>query len=200
MESELKLTVSEQFAEISKVLEAMSSSLELRDEIHRAAMICHESLSNGGKILLAGNGGSAADSQHIAAEFVNYFNFSRPGLAAIALTTDTSVLTSISNDSHFELVFSRQIEALGQPGDVFFAYSTSGNSKNVVKAAEVAKAFGLSVIGLTGQSAGALDAHCDVNLKTPSTATPHIQEGHLVMGHIISGLVEQMFFTLGTDE
>jgi D-sedoheptulose 7-phosphate isomerase len=183
-----------QIVETRDVLENMASDSGLIELLVLAAQACQKSLSAGGKILLAGNGGSAADAQHIAAEFVNYFNFKRPGLAAIALTTDTSVLTSISNDSDYSQVFARQIQALGRPGDIFIAYSTSGKSKNVVAAISQAKESGLTVIGFTGQDPKDMSQGCDFLLKSPSSSTPKIQEGHLVMGHILSGLVEEMLF------
>jgi len=183
-----------QIIETRNVLEDMASDSVLHQLLVSAADACQKSLSAGGKILLAGNGGSAADAQHIAAEFVNYFNFKRPGLAAIALTTDTSVLTSISNDSDYAQVFARQVQALGKPGDIFIAYSTSGRSKNVVAAISQAKESGLTVIGLTGNDPKDMSQGCDFLFRSPSSSTPKIQEGHLVMGHILSGLVEEMLF------
>jgi D-sedoheptulose 7-phosphate isomerase len=180
--------------ETRDALAIMAEDRVLHALVVDAARACFESLSGGGKLLLVGNGGSAADAQHIAAEFVNYFNFERHGLAAVALTTDTSVLTSISNDSHFERVFARQIQAIGRPGDVLIAYSTSGRSKNVIAAIRQAKENGLRVIGLTGKDQNDMSTLCDFILQTPSSSTPKIQEGHLALGHILSGLVERMFF------
>ena len=147
-----------------------------------------------GKVLLAGNGGSAADCQHIAGEFVSRFNYDRPGLSAIAMTTDTSILTAIGNDYGYERLFSRQIQALGHKGDVFIAISTSGNSKNILAAIDEAKRVGLYIVGLTGQSGGAMRDLCDVCLCMPSPETPKIQEGHIMVSHIICGVVEMLMF------
>lgn len=194
MASSINSSIASQITETRDVLAAMAGDESLIQLLSEVSKACQSALLSGGKILLAGNGGSAADAQHIAAEFVNYFNFKRPGLPAIALSTDTSILTSISNDSHFEQVFARQIEALGRAGDVFFAYSTSGNSKNIVNALSAAKKQGLTTVGLTGNRPGEMDRYCDFLLRSASASTPKIQEGHLVMGHIISGIVESLMF------
>lgn len=148
---------------------------------------------NGGKLLIAGNGGSAADAQHIAAEFVSRFFFDRPGLPAIALTTDTSMLTAIGNDYGFENVFSRQVEAQGNSNDMFIGISTSGNSKNVIKAVEAAKFKGIYTVSLCGQG-GILSDLSDVALRVPSESTPYIQECHIAIGHIICAVVEESLF------
>ena len=150
--------------------------------------------NNGKKVLVAGNGGSAADAQHISGELISRFYFSRPGLAAIALHTDTSTLTAIGNDYGYEYVFARQIEANGVTGDVFIALSTSGNSPNILHAIRAAKTKGISVIGMTGSSGGAMDALCDICIKIPSTNTPRIQEGHMLTYHAICGMVEEKLF------
>lgn len=142
-----------------------------------------KTLSAGNKLLLCGNGGSAADSQHIAAEFVVRFVEERRALPAIALTTDTSILTAHTNDYDFSTVFSRQVEALGNPGDCLIAISTSGNSENIIKAASVAKQKQLSVIGMTGQEGGLLKALVDINVAAPSNITARIQEVHILVGH-----------------
>ncbi len=155
-----------------------------------AAKACIHSLKSGGKILLAGNGGSAADAQHMAGEFVSRFAFDRPGLPAIALTTDTSILTAIGNDYGYEKLFARQIQALGNRGDVFIAYSTSGKSPNVIHAISEARARGLVTLGFTGNRESPMNELCDHVLVVPSPDTPKIQEGHLVLGHILCGLVE----------
>jgi D-sedoheptulose 7-phosphate isomerase len=144
--------------------------------------------------LLAGNGGSAADAQHIAGEFVSRFAFDRPGLPAIALTTDTSILTAIGNDYGYEKLFARQVQAHGQKGDVFIGYSTSGQSPNVLLALKEARLRGLICIGLTGNRGGPMRELCDYLLEVPSSDTPKIQEGHLVLGHILCGLVENAIF------
>jgi D-sedoheptulose 7-phosphate isomerase len=194
MDSELVESVKSQIAEARDVMGAMAEDSKLQGLLVSAARACEATLNAGGKLILAGNGGSAADAQHIAAEFVNYFNFKRPGLAAMALTTDTSVMTSISNDSDYVEVFARQLQALGRPGDVFIAYSTSGRSKNIIKAISQARESGILVIGFTGKNSKDMSNGCDFLFQTPSTSTPKIQEGHLVMGHILSGLVEEMLF------
>ena len=152
------------------------------------------SLSGGGKVIFAGNGGSAADAQHMAAEFVNYFSFPREPLSAIALTTDTSILTSISNDSNFEYVFSRQVKALGKSNDVLWLYTTSGNSKNILEAAKAGKEKGMFVASFVGENASLIQHVSDLVISVPSSQTPKIQEVHLALGHAISGLVEKAFF------
>lgn len=148
----------------------------------------------GKKTLIAGNGGSAADAQHIAAEFVSRFYFDRPALASIALTTDTSALTAIGNDYGYELLFSRQIEANGQAGDFYIAISTSGNSKNVIKSLESAKKMGIKTIGLTGKSGGKMKDMVDYWIGVPSDETPRIQECHILIGHILCAAVEKELF------
>lgn len=149
-----------------------------------------DALARGNKILLCGNGGSAADAQHIAAELMGRFKLERKALAAIALTTDTSALTAIANDYDFSDVFARQVEGLGRAGDVLIAISTSGNSANTVKAAQAAKAQDMVVIALTGESGGVLAAIADHLLAVPSSETSHIQEMHIAVGHMICALVE----------
>ncbi len=151
-------------------------------------------LKGGHKLLLCGNGGSAADSQHIAAEFVVRFHRERRSLPAIALTTDTSILTAIANDYRYEEVFARQVEGLGSKGDILIALSTSGNSKNVIEAAKKAKSAGLSVIGFTGALGGRLKNHCDYCFRAQSKKTPHIQEVHITALHAISEVAEAVLF------
>jgi D-sedoheptulose 7-phosphate isomerase len=162
--------------------------------VEQAGLLCIEALRKDKKILLAGNGGSAADSQHIAAELVSRLNYDRPGLSAIALTTDTSALTAIGNDYGYERVFARQLESVGQEGDVFIAISTSGNSANILTALEAAKAKGIQTIGLTGKSGGKMAGMCDIALKMPSGNTPNIQECHIMFGHIICQMIEDTIF------
>ncbi|MFQ5649799.1 MAG: D-sedoheptulose 7-phosphate isomerase [bacterium] len=166
----------------------------LRDgmsRIHEITLIVRTALENGHKLLLFGNGGSAADSQHIAAEFVSKFNMERNALPAIALTTDTSILTAIANDYDFKFVFARQIEALGQPGDVALGISTSGNSPNVIKGVETAKEKGLTTVGFTGQNGGKLKHAVDYCFRVPSDSTPRIQEVHITVAHAICGVIEK---------
>jgi len=155
-----------------------------------AARTIIASMQSGGKLIVFGNGGSAADAQHLAAELVGRYRQNRKALPAIALTTDTSALTSISNDYGFETVFSRQLEALGKPGDVVLAISTSGNSPNVMRALTLAKKLGIASIGLTGKTGGKLRGSVDVCLAIPSESTPRIQEAHSLVIHILSGIVE----------
>lgn len=164
-------------------------------DVSRAAELVADALRRGGKLLLCGNGGSAADCQHMAAEFVSRLTkeFGRPALAAIALTTDTSVLTAYANDIDFDGVFARQVEALGKPGDVLIGISTSGSSRNVVRAVEQARGAGLSVIALIGET-GALAQLADVAIRVPDHSTQHIQETHLAIEHVICHLVEQQLY------
>ncbi|MCU0541876.1 MAG: D-sedoheptulose 7-phosphate isomerase [Oscillatoriaceae cyanobacterium Prado104] len=168
------------------------------DSILAAAHLMANSLANGGKLLLCGNGGSAADCQHMAGELVNWLNkdFQRPGLAAIALTTDSSILSAIANDSGFETIFERQVQALGKPEDVLIGISTSGNSPNVVRAVIAAQKIGMKAIALTGDS-GKLSAIADVTIAVPTNNTQYIQEGHLSIEHILCSLVEQQLFSKG---
>lgn len=186
--------IKEKIIEAHQVMLAMLADEPLQARLEQAAAACVQSLREGGKILLAGNGGSAADAQHIAGEFVSRFAFDRPGLPAIALTTDTSILTAIGNDYGYEKLFARQVQAHGQKGDVFIGYSTSGKSPNVLLAFEEAQARGLVCIGLTGNRGGPMHELCDHLLDVPSADTPKIQEGHLVLGHILCGLVESALF------
>lgn len=183
-----------EISEALKIQQTMLANTLLLETLEHAAVACINSFRQGGKIILAGNGGSAADAQHIAGEFVSRFAFDRPGLPAIALTTDTSVLTAIGNDYGYEKLFARQVQAHGQKGDVFIAYSTSGKSPNILLALEEARARGLVCIGLTGNRGGPMHELCDHLLEVPSPDTPKIQEGHLVLGHILCGLVEQALF------
>lgn len=150
-------------------------------------------LRNGNKVILAGNGGSAADAQHIAAEFVSRFEFDRDPLAAIALTTDTSILTAIGNDYGYEHLFSRQLRAIGKAGDIFIGISTSGNSKNVLAGVNACKSLGIISVGLTGNKGAMLDI-CDHIISIPSGNTARIQESHILIGHSICSMVESGFF------
>lgn len=194
----MKSYIHEKIHEAQQIMQAMLEDAPLQARLEQAAAACIQCLRGGGKILLAGNGGSAADAQHIAGEFVSRFAFDRPGLPAIALTTDTSILTAIGNDYGYEKLFARQVQAHGQKGDVFIGYSTSGKSPNVLLALEEANARGLVCIGLTGNRGGPMLALCDHLLEVPSVDTPKIQEGHLVLGHILCGLVENAIFKAPT--
>jgi D-sedoheptulose 7-phosphate isomerase len=190
----MKSYISVQVAEAQRVMSAMLADEALLSSMEVAAKACVECFRRSGKILLAGNGGSAADAQHIAGEFVSRFAFDRPGLPAIALTTDSSILTSIGNDYGFEKLFARQVQAHGNKGDIFIGYSTSGKSPNILRAFEESRERGLLCIGLTGNQGGAMRELCDYLLEIPSSDTPKIQEGHLVLGHILCGLVENAIF------
>jgi D-sedoheptulose 7-phosphate isomerase len=167
---------------------------ESANDVARAAMMLIEAIQAGKKLLLFGNGGSAADAQHIAAEFVNRFQMERRAIAAIALTTDTSTLTSISNDSSFEFVFSRQLEALGHAGDVAIAITTSGNSPNILRGVEAARQLGLRTIGLLGRDGGQVKSLVDLPLIVEHHSTSRIQEVHITIGHILCDLVENGLF------
>lgn len=180
-----------QIAEAQRIMTDMLNDSSLLASLEDATRACIQTIRGGGKILLAGNGGSAAEAQHIAGEFVSRFAFDRPGMAAVALTTDTSILTAIGNDYGYERLFSRQIQALGRPGDVFVGYSTSGKSPNILKAFEAAREAGLICVGFTGNRGGPLRALCHHLLEVPSADTPKIQEGHMVLGHILCGLAER---------
>lgn len=177
-------------AALAEHQEVMSKLAALLPQISAVADAMRACIARGGKILLMGNGGSAADSQHIAAEIVGRFKKERRGLPAIALTTDTSILTSVGNDYGYEYIFSRQIEALCSPQDLVIGLTTSGNSPNVVRAIEMAKAIGAVTVGMTGGSGGKLAALCDYNLIMPSADTPRIQEAHIFIGHSLCDLLE----------
>ncbi len=190
----MKTYIKAQIQETQWVMSAMLLDDALLARVEAAAEACITALSNGSKILLAGNGGSAADAQHIAGEFVSRFAFDRPGLPAIALTTDSSILTAIGNDYGYDKLFARQVQTHAQKGDVFIAYSTSGKSPNVIVALQEAKSRGVVCIGMTGNRGGPMKDLCDHYLDVPSSDTPKIQEGHAVLGHILCGLVERALF------
>ena len=169
------------------------------DDVVRAASVLTTSLGSGGTLLICGNGGSAADAQHLATEFVSTLSLDRPrpSIPAIALTTDTSLLTAIANDFGVEGMFARQVEALGRSGDVLIAISTSGSSVNVVRAAEQARAQHVAVVALTGASGGVLAPLADVSIRVPSTVTAHIQESHLAIEQLLALLVERAMYPAG---
>lgn len=175
-----------------KVKEALLTS-ELSN-IEKAAKIIIDSLRTGGKLLVCGNGGSAADSQHIVAELVGRFKKERKALAAIALTTNTSTLTAIANDYGYDVTFLRQVEALGKDQDVLLGISTSGNSKNVIEAVKKARSIGMKTVGLLGQDGGKLRKECDLAIVVNSKDTPRIQESHMTVGHILCELIENELF------
>jgi D-sedoheptulose 7-phosphate isomerase len=194
MENLMQDYIEAQLAESQRILSALLAATDLRNEVARVASAIVDCLKAGGKVLLAGNGGSAADAQHIAGEFVSRFAFDRPGLPAIALTTDTSILTAIGNDYGYEVLFARQVQALGNAGDVFIGYTTSGKSPNILRAFEEAKRKKLLCVGITGNRGGPMIDLCDLVLEVPAADTPKIQEAHLVLGHIVCGLVERAIF------
>lgn len=190
--------IEEQLRESARLKAAMAESTV--EAIQKAVESVVQALQSGGKVLLCGNGGSAADCQHIASELVGRFRLNRAGMPAIALTTDTSILTSVGNDYDFEDVFRRQVEALGKEGDVLIGMSTSGKSRNVVLAMERAKEMGMVVIAFVGGNEGPVVDAADVAVRVPSTVTPRIQEGHITAGHILCDLVERFFFDKGEGE
>ncbi len=188
---ETKKAVQSQLAESAKL--KLDLAENQADAVAGLAGILIRSLESGGKVLFCGNGGSAADSQHLAAEMLGRFKRNRKAMAAIALTTDTSVLTAVGNDLGFETVFSRQVEAYGRRGDVLVAISTSGRSPNVVRAMETARGLGLVVCAFMGKNAGPMDALADWSMHIPSDETARVQECHITVGHIVCDLVEAHF-------
>lgn len=192
---EFEMTIlGEHIEELNKIL--IQFGRESNETVTSISRIIAECFRAGGKVLICGNGGSAADSQHFAAEFVSSFSrhLNRRALPALALTTDTSVITAYSNDFGYEGIFARQVEAFGLEGDVLIVISTSGNSANCIKAVEIAKNLNLQTVAFTGQG-GALKEIVNINLSVPSKSTQHIQEAHLVAYHVIAELVEQDLFT-----
>jgi D-sedoheptulose 7-phosphate isomerase len=191
---------------LAGILSEIQESIAVKEElaggasqlIADAARMIIASMQSGGKLIVFGNGGSAADAQHLSAELVGRYRQDRKAFPAIALTTDSSALTSISNDYGFDAIFSRQLEAIGKPGDVVVAISTSGNSPNVLLALATAKKLGIASIGLTGKSGGKLRSSVDVCLSVPSDSTPRIQEAHGLVIHILSGLIERALTNEGT--
>lgn len=194
MADRLNAILDAEFDKSRRLVDAIAGDVALRAKVLDVVARCVAALKRGNKILFAGNGGSAADAQHWAAELVSRFNYDRPGLAGVALTTDTSALTAIGNDYGYERLFARQLQAIGRNGDVWFAISTSGNSKNILAGIEAAQALGIDVVGFTGRKGGAMANRCTVCLHMPSDETPKIQEGHELLGHLICGLIEREMF------
>ena len=194
MEDRINQFVQGEFDKTLANFNAMAADAGLRGQIAGAVALCVDALRNGNKILFAGNGGSAADAQHWAGELVSRFYYDRPGLPAIALTTDTSILTAIGNDYGYDYTFARQVEALGQEGDVLVAISTSGRSKNILRALDAAEQKGVKVIGFTGAGGGDMAGRCAICFQVPSTETPRIQEGHEFIGHLLCALIESEIF------
>lgn len=186
--------ISEHFRRSCEALTRATADARMLEAMVRTAETMTAALRGGHKILIAGNGGSAADAQHIAGEFLSRLNFDRNPLPAIALTTDTSVLTAIGNDYGFEHVFERQIRGLGRKGDVVLAISTSGRSPNILAGLRTAREIGATTIGFTGAGDSAMLALCDICIRAPSGSTPQIQQIHIVAAHAICGLIEQDLF------
>jgi len=187
--------IKSEILESKRIKELLHNDKKILNLINDVATKCVDAYKSNKKIIVAGNGGSAADAQHFVGELVSRFNFDRPGLHAIALTTDTSVLTSIGNDYGFSQVFSRQIQAISKSEDIFFAISTSGNSKNIINAIKEAKKQNVTVIGLTGIEGGLMKNLCDYCICVPSNETPRIQESHLMIEHIICSIIESELFS-----
>lgn len=174
------------------VKEAILNDDNILTTLESVGTIIHKCVTSGGKVLICGNGGSAADSQHIAAELVGRFVYERKALAAIALTTDSSILTAVGNDYGFEAIFERQVEALAQKGDIFIGITTSGNSKNIVKALDKCKELGVVSVGLLGGDGGVCAEICDFNITVNSKVTARVQESHILCGHIICGIIDEI--------
>lgn len=183
-----------EFQKSKQVFENILKDEALQKKILEVGNFATEALRNNKKIMFCGNGGSAADSQHLAAELVSKLNYDRPGLCAIALTTDTSALTAIGNDYGYDRVFARQVEALGQEGDVLFVFTTSGRSKNIIEAVNAAKAKKITTVAFLGRDGREVGKLVDHQLNIPSDLTPNIQEGHISTGHIICGIIEENIF------
>lgn len=190
----MRQTIADELKQTIGVLQKVAQDEDLHNVLVQASEITAAALLHGRKLMVAGNGGSAADAQHLVAEFVSRLVQDRPAMRAVALTTDTSILTAVGNDYGFECVFNRQLEALGKPGDVFLAISTSGNSPNILRALEHARTLDITTIGLTGFEGGRMAALCDVCLRVPSDVTMKIQESHLALEHIFCLLVEKIYF------
>nr|WP_145544882.1 D-sedoheptulose 7-phosphate isomerase [Variovorax boronicumulans] len=186
--------IQEQLKQSADVIQALRADDRLQATLADIAERCITALRNGRKLLFMGNGGSAADAQHLAGEMVSRFAYDRPGLPAFALTTDTSVLTAIGNDYGYVHLFARQVQAVGQAGDVLIGISTSGKSPNVLAALEQGRQQGLVTVGMTGMQRARITEVVDLCLEIPSVSTPKIQEGHIVCGHILCGLIEVAMF------
>ncbi|MEG0332877.1 MAG: D-sedoheptulose 7-phosphate isomerase [Akkermansia sp.] len=181
-------------SEILHIAENFRQLSTLAPKIEEIAQLCTQAIRDGHKIIFCGNGGSAADSQHLAAELVGRYKLNRKAMNAMALTVDTSILTAIGNDYGFDTIFSRQLEGVGQAGDVLIGLSTSGNSPNIILAMQLAKNMGIATIALTGNAGGKMKDMADLTLNVPSDATNHIQEMHIASGHLICGIVESEIY------
>ena len=184
----MKQTIKNEFLSHLEVINLTIDTMQ--EKLEQASLLVVETLKNGNKILLCGNGGSAADAQHIAAELVGRYKSDRRGLPAIALTTDTSILTSVGNDYGYDRIFDRQVEALANKGDLIIGISTSGNSQNIVNVLKLGRELDCKTLGFSGREGGVMNELCDVNLIVPSNNTPRIQEMHILFGHIICQIVD----------
>jgi len=187
----MKQTVINEFQSHLETIQNVITNME--DQLVQASQLAVETLKNGNKVLLCGNGGSAADAQHIAAELTGRYKTERRGLPGIALTTDTSALTAIGNDYGYDRVFDRQVESLANKGDLIIGISTSGNSANIISALKLGHEIGCKTIGFTGKNGGKMNKICDINLVVPSNDTPRIQEMHILFGHTICQIVDDNF-------
>jgi D-sedoheptulose 7-phosphate isomerase len=192
--TDARAAIAADVTESAAVMRRVAEDTVLLETVEAVAARCLERLRAGGTIFFAGNGGSAADAQHLAAELVNRFMYDRPGLPAFALTTDTSALTSIGNDYGYDQVFTRQVNAVTRAGDVLFGLSTSGRSPNVIAALRAARERNVLTVGMTGQAAGDMASCCDYVIRVPSTETPRIQEATLLLGHAICGVIERAMY------
>jgi len=196
----MKKYIKEQIKKSYETKQVIYDNDELLNKIEEVAQKCVDLYRTDKKTILAGNGGSAADAQHIAAELVGRYGFDRPSIPSLALTTDTSNLTAIGNDYGYDQVFSRQLEGMGQAGDIFIGISTSGNSINIIKAFESAKKKNIMTVALTGRDGGEMAKIADIALVIPSNDTPRIQESHILIGHIICDIIEKEIFGKGVGE
>ena len=195
----MKKYIKDQIKKSFEIKQAIYENKDLINKIEEVSKLCVELYKGDKKTILAGNGGSAADAQHIAAELVGRYGFDRPSIPSLALTTDTSCLTAIGNDYGYDNVFSRQLEGMGQEGDIFIGISTSGNSKNIINAFVSAKKKGITTVALVGRDGGEMAKMADVALVIPSDSTPRIQESHILIGHIICDIIEKEIFGDGVN-
>lgn len=195
----MKNYIKDQIKKSYETKQAIYENDSLINKIEQVSKLCVELYKGKNKTILAGNGGSAADAQHIAAELVGRYEFDRPSIPSLALTTDTSCLTAIGNDYGYDKVFSRQLEGMGQEGDLFIGISTSGNSKNIINAFIVAKQKGITTVALVGRDGGEMAKMADIALVVPSDSTPRIQESHILIGHIICDIIEKELFGNGVS-
>ena len=196
----MKKYIKDQIKKSYETKQAIYENEGLLNKIEEVSKLCVDVYRASKKTILAGNGGSAADAQHIAAELVGRYGFDRPSIPSLALTTDTSCLTAIGNDYGYDKLFSRQLEGMGQSGDIFIGISTSGNSKNIINAFEVAKQKGIKTVALVGRDGGDMAKMADFALIVPSDSTPRIQESHILIGHIICDIIEKEIFGEGFNQ